>query len=65
METAVCKCHQKTVAQLQGPGGSTDGIIQVLWLLGPYALFTLAFGGSLVPKLNLYVRMSSCQAYLD
>lgn len=25
----------------------------VFWLLGPFFLFTLAFGGSLVPKLNL------------
>ena len=25
----------------------------VYWLIGPYFLFTLAFGGSLVPKLNL------------
>jgi hypothetical protein len=31
--------------------------MQVWWLIGPYALFTLAFGGSLVPKLNLYVFM--------
>lgn len=27
----------------------------VFWLVPPYALFTLAFGGSIVPKLNLYV----------
>jgi hypothetical protein len=27
--------------------------IQVFWLLGPYAVFTLAFGGIIVPKLNL------------
>lgn len=26
---------------------------QVYWLLGPYFLFTLAFGGIIVPKLNL------------
>ncbi len=25
----------------------------VYWLIGPYFLFTLAFGGSLVPRLNL------------
>ncbi|KAF4472637.1 tetracycline-efflux transporter [Fusarium albosuccineum] len=25
----------------------------VFWLLGPYAIFTLAFGGVIVPKLNL------------
>ena len=25
----------------------------IYWLIGPYFLFTLAFGGSLVPKLNL------------
>ena len=30
-------------------------LIQVYWLIGPYALFTLAFGGVMVPKLNLYV----------
>jgi hypothetical protein len=27
--------------------------MQVFWLLGPYAVFTLAFGGIIVPKLNL------------
>lgn len=25
----------------------------IFWLLGPFFLFTLAFGGCLVPKLNL------------
>ena len=25
----------------------------VFWLLGPFVLFTLAFGGVMVPKLNL------------
>ncbi|KAB5532645.1 major facilitator superfamily domain-containing protein [Coniochaeta sp. 2T2.1] len=34
----------------------------VLWLLGPYALFTLAFGGSLVPKLNLIIDLV-CNKY--
>lgn len=28
-------------------------LLQVYWLLGPYAVFTLAFGGIIVPKLNL------------
>ena len=28
--------------------------MQVWYLLGPYAIFTLAFGGSVVPRLNLY-----------
>lgn len=27
--------------------------VKVFWLIPPYALFTLAFGGSIVPKLNL------------
>ena len=26
---------------------------QIWWLIGPYTLLTLAFGGSFVPKLNL------------
>ncbi|POS80537.1 hypothetical protein DHEL01_v201074 [Diaporthe helianthi] len=34
------------------------------WLLPPYALFTLAFGGSLVPKLNLIVALV-CQRYFS
>jgi hypothetical protein len=29
------------------------GWLQVWFLLAPYAVFTLAFGGSVVPKLNL------------
>jgi hypothetical protein len=32
---------------------------QVWFLLAPYAVFTLAFGGSVVPKLNLYVDVIS------
>lgn len=34
----------------------------VWWLLGPYALFTLAFGGSVVPKLNLIMGLI-CERY--
>ncbi|KAI1376231.1 MFS general substrate transporter [Hypoxylon crocopeplum] len=34
----------------------------VYWLLGPYFLFTLAFGGILVPKLNLIVDLV-CRNY--
>ncbi|KAI1408897.1 MFS general substrate transporter [Hypoxylon sp. FL1857] len=34
----------------------------VYWLLGPYFLFTLAFGGVLVPKLNLIVDLI-CRNY--
>lgn len=34
----------------------------VFWLLPPYALFTLAFGGSIVPKLNLIVTLV-CDRY--
>lgn len=34
----------------------------VYWLIPPYALFTLAFGGSIVPKLNLIVDLI-CQRY--
>ncbi|KAL1883775.1 hypothetical protein VTK73DRAFT_8311 [Phialemonium thermophilum] len=37
----------------------------VWWLLGPYALFTLAFGGSLVPKLNLIIELVCRQYYSD
>lgn len=34
----------------------------IYWLIGPYALFTLAFGGSLVPKLNLIIDLV-CRRY--
>ncbi|KAI1073680.1 MFS general substrate transporter [Whalleya microplaca] len=34
----------------------------VYWLLGPYLLFTLAFGGIIVPKLNLIVDLV-CRSY--
>ncbi|CAK7269279.1 hypothetical protein SEPCBS119000_003488 [Sporothrix epigloea] len=34
-----------------------------LWLVGPYALFALAFGVSMVPKLNLFVDLV-CREYL-
>ncbi|TPX10504.1 uncharacterized protein E0L32_008554 [Thyridium curvatum] len=34
----------------------------VYWLVGPYMLFTLAFGGSIVPKLNLIVDLV-CKRY--
>ncbi|KAK4454321.1 MFS general substrate transporter [Podospora aff. communis PSN243] len=36
----------------------------VWWMLVPYAFFTLAFGGSLVPKLNLIIDLI-CKKYLD
>lgn len=34
---------------------TNDGSVKVYWLIPAYALFTLAFGGTIVPKLNLYV----------
>ncbi|KAJ4425172.1 hypothetical protein N0V82_000227 [Gnomoniopsis sp. IMI 355080] len=34
----------------------------VFWLIPPYALYTLAFGGSIVPKLNLIIDLV-CQQY--
>lgn len=34
----------------------------VFWLIPPYALFTLAFGGSIVPKLNLIITLV-CDRY--
>ncbi|KAK7748973.1 hypothetical protein SLS53_000998 [Cytospora paraplurivora] len=34
----------------------------VYWLIPPYALFTLAFGGTIVPKLNLIIDLI-CQRY--
>lgn len=36
----------------------------VYWLLCPYILFTLAFGGSIVPKLNLILDLV-CNRYLS
>lgn len=35
----------------------------VYWLIGPYVLFTLAFGGSIVPKVNLVIELV-CSRYL-
>lgn len=40
--------------------GST---LKVYWLLFPYFLFTLAFGGTAVPKLDLYLSLI-CRDYL-
>ncbi|KAK3318468.1 major facilitator superfamily domain-containing protein [Apodospora peruviana] len=37
----------------------------VWWLLFPYALFTLAFGGSAVPKLNLMIDLICNQYFAD
>ncbi|KIH90206.1 major facilitator superfamily MFS-1 [Sporothrix brasiliensis 5110] len=37
----------------------------IYWLIGPYALFTLAFGGSLVPKLNLIIDLVCRQYFAD
>ncbi|KAK7418487.1 hypothetical protein QQZ08_011239 [Neonectria magnoliae] len=35
----------------------------VVWLLGPFAIFTLAFGGVIVPRLNLILDLV-CKQYL-
>ncbi|KAG9258956.1 major facilitator superfamily domain-containing protein [Emericellopsis atlantica] len=37
----------------------------VFWLLGPFALFTLAFGGIMVPKLNLILSLVCRQHFAD
>ncbi|CAK7227775.1 hypothetical protein SBRCBS47491_006683 [Sporothrix bragantina] len=37
----------------------------VYWLIGPYAVFTLAFGGSMVPKLNLIIDLVCRQYFAD
>ncbi|KAL7950112.1 major facilitator superfamily domain-containing protein [Trichoderma barbatum] len=37
----------------------------VFWLLGPYAIFTLAFGGIIVPKLNLILDLVCKQYFAD
>ncbi|KAJ4864798.1 major facilitator superfamily domain-containing protein [Trichoderma breve] len=37
----------------------------VFWLLGPYAVFTLAFGGLIVPKLNLILDLVCKQYFAD
>ncbi|KXJ95393.1 major facilitator superfamily domain-containing protein [Microdochium bolleyi] len=37
----------------------------VFWLIGPFLLFTLAFGGVLVPKLNLIVDLVCHQYYAE
>jgi len=38
---------------------------KVWFLIVPYALFTLAFGGSVVPKLNLYDGPTILLTYLS
>lgn len=56
-----------------GASGGWDGLADfkdlpwwrqpsVFWLLGPYAIFTLAFGSVIVPKLNLILDLV-CQQY--
>jgi hypothetical protein len=45
-------CHR-----LKDPAGKQEPRLtqmQVWYLLVPYVIFTLAFGGSVVPRLNLY-----------
>ncbi|KAH6607641.1 MFS permease [Trichoderma cornu-damae] len=37
----------------------------VFWLLGPYAVFALAFGGIIVPKLNLILDLVCRQYFAD
>ncbi|KPM39793.1 hypothetical protein AK830_g6794 [Neonectria ditissima] len=37
----------------------------VLWLLGPFAIFTLAFGGVMVPRLNLILDLVCKQYFAD
>ncbi|KAK3398198.1 major facilitator superfamily domain-containing protein [Sordaria brevicollis] len=37
----------------------------VWWLVAPYAMFTLAFGGSLVPKINLIVTLVCDRYFAD
>ncbi|CAM1511371.1 Fc.00g088840.m01.CDS01 [Cosmosporella sp. VM-42] len=38
---------------------------QVYWLFGPFAIFTLAFGGVIVPKLNLILDLVCRQYFAD
>lgn len=44
-------CFPRFRSGLHNPRSNKS--LQVFWLLGPYAVFTLAFGGIIVPKLNL------------
>ncbi|EGO59127.1 hypothetical protein NEUTE1DRAFT_78898 [Neurospora tetrasperma FGSC 2508] len=37
----------------------------VWWLVAPYAMFTLAFGGSLVPKINLIITLICDRYFAD
>ncbi|RSL58020.1 hypothetical protein CEP54_008026 [Fusarium duplospermum] len=37
----------------------------VFWLLGPYVIFTLAFGGVVIPKLNLILDLVCRQYFAD
>jgi MFS family permease len=37
----------------------------VLWLFGPYFLFILSFGGTIVPKINLIVELACRRYYAD
>ena len=41
-----------------------DHHLQVFWLLPPYFLFTLAFGGTIVPRINIILSLF-CKEYLS
>ena len=41
-----------------------DHLLQVFWLLPPYFLFTLAFGGTIVPRINIILSLF-CKEYLS
>lgn len=45
--------YYKLPLPLHVPHGTDATITQVFWLIGPFFFFTLAFGGVIVPKLNL------------
>lgn len=45
--------------------GDTDALVQIFLLLPPFLLYTVAFGGTIIPKLNLVMNLFCRQYYED
>ena len=59
VEHAICKSGLPQVMD-----SANEVIHQVFWLLPPFALFTMAYGGVIVPRLNLILSLI-CQEYFS
>ncbi len=61
MEQTLGTC-KSACFQTRGPNHVLTS--QIYWLIAPYALFTLAFGGVMVPRLNLFIDLV-CRRYFS